>query len=398
MESISIKAVGDICPGDKGMPGFGVCSLSQKHGESFSLTHVNEVLGGDLVIGNLEGLITQQVTTRGAANLLFCGEPSFAKALSDAGFNVLNVANNHILEHGPEIFQETIGELEKNNINICGLRDDSGKYYSKPVITEKNNLKIGILGYNWVGIDKFTNCDEYIAQSRDSIVNYTWERDVPATHSQENVSVANSNVLKDIRKLKAEVDVVVLITHWGFEFVNYPPYGVTLEAKSFIDAGVDLILGGHPHVLQGMEIYNNGHVFYSFGNFIFDMEIPETKKTAVLTCELSADGVNNWNMSFFKLNNHYQPMPAKGKELENIQKAFDDSCAKIVSDNRIIILDDNDVYRKYEEQYNKGKYMSILYHFRKALTNPKMIGVICRKGLNFGGLMFRRLLGEKVRW
>ena len=250
---IKIKAVGDICPGDKLILGQGVCSLTKKYGVSFPFNLISDSLNNtDILIGNLEGILTQRVKKSRIPDLSFCGLPEFALELRRSGFNVINIANNHVLEHGPELFLETLSHLKNAGIHICGLRDESGEFYSKPLILERKNQKIGILAYNWVAKDKFPNADKYIAQSHDSVVNYTWHRNKKRDKDHRaQVDSMNKNIIDDVRKLNAIVDHVVLVTHWGYEFVHEPPYGVIKEAHSFIEAGARLIIAIHPHVLQG---------------------------------------------------------------------------------------------------------------------------------------------------
>jgi poly-gamma-glutamate synthesis protein (capsule biosynthesis protein) len=174
--TIRIKAVGDICPGDKYILRLGVLEKTRKYGVEFIFEKVkNELKEGDLVVGNLEGLLTEKVENLGSKNipLSFCGLPKFADALVSVGFNVINIANNHSFEHGPEIFLETVKLLKKAGISVCGLRDESKEYYSKPIIMKKKGKTLGILGYKWVGVNRFSNSNKYLAESHNSIVNYT---------------------------------------------------------------------------------------------------------------------------------------------------------------------------------------------------------------------------------
>lgn len=397
--TLCIKAVGDICPGDKSILGMGVCSLTKKNNINFPFKKIEDIfIDTDIVIGNLEGLLTKCMENVSIPHLAFCGLPLFANELKSVGFNVLNLANNHTLEHGPECFNETVDVLGKAGIRICGLRG-FGEYYSKPVFIEKNNCKVGILGYNWVGKDKFPNADQFIAQSHDSIVNYTWNRNsFKDKELQRVVFERNKNVISDIRILKRNVDIVILMTHWGYEFVHYPPYGVTLEAHAFIDAGVDLIIGGHPHVLQGMEQYKGKWIFYSLGNFIFDMKAGRTRQSAVLKCEILNNNQINWEMYYLMLNKSFQPTPVSLKEKKDIQTIIDKSNEMIMSGNRQQYLDDDSVYREFEKFYNKVKLLQVVDHFLAIPGHPHVIKIIFKKLLNLAVLILLRMRGKKIRW
>ena len=129
--AIRIKAVDDICPGDKYIMGLGVLSKTKKFGVGYPFEKIRGFFDrSDVVLGNFEGLLTKKVIQHGPTSLTFCGLPEFARKLAQTGFTVLNMANNHTLEHEPEIFEETIEILQKNGINVCCLRSNSGRYYS----------------------------------------------------------------------------------------------------------------------------------------------------------------------------------------------------------------------------------------------------------------------------
>lgn len=397
--AFSLKAVGDICPGDKSILGLGVCSLMKKHGPDYPLKNVNNLFREtDIVIGNLEGLLSQRMAGAGEPTITFCGLPEFASELKKTGFNVINIANNHILEHGTELFEETVDILNKAGLNVCGLRDTE-EYYSKPVFVEKENKRVGILGYNWVGKDKFSDADHYIAQSHDSVVNYTWNRDKSIDkENQEKVYSKNQNVINDIKRLRAEADYIVLMPHWGYEFVDYPPYGVTLEAHSFIDAGVDLILGVHPHVLQGMEQYRGKWVFYSLGNFIFDIRLKKTINSVMLNYDFHDDGKDAFALDYLRLNNHFQPTRLDDGQSKSISRVIEKSVKRIIAADKEKQLDDDKVYKEFEKKYYLRKLSSIYHHFKAIPGNPIVIKIIARKIMGFFELLRLRTQGNKIRW
>lgn len=91
--------MGDICPGDKSILGLGICSLMKKHGADYPLRNVKSMFKDtDIVIGNLEGLLSRRMQKKGSPDITFCGLSEFAVELKNLGFNVINVANNHILD------------------------------------------------------------------------------------------------------------------------------------------------------------------------------------------------------------------------------------------------------------------------------------------------------------
>jgi poly-gamma-glutamate synthesis protein (capsule biosynthesis protein) len=397
---IKLKAVGDICPGDSSLLGHGVCSLTKRFGNDFPLKYIkSELKNTDILLGNLEGLLTKKIENSKRPNLKFCGLPTFGQELAESGFNVLNMANNHIFEHGPEVFKETIHYLRELKIEVCGLRDNSGEYYSMPVIIEKGDLKLGIIGYNWVGKDKFLNADEFIAQSHDSVVNYTWLRNKSEDECRRtNISQMNKNVIRDIKKLKSNVDIVILVTHWGFELVSYTPYGVIMEGHSFVEAGADLVIGVHSHVIQGYEIYKNGSIFYSLGNFVFDMPSKLSRFSVILECDIDKYVKPRFNLKAVHITKHFQPCLADESTRLKIEDLIKSSSRQITSKDNKNLLDDDKVYKKFEEQYNFNKKVSILYHFYKALVDPVIWIVIFKKVIQFIQLLALRFRGKKIRW
>lgn len=393
-------AVGDICPGDKSIMGLGVLSRSRTKGVSVSFEKLDGIFdASDLVLGNFEGLLTRTTLNNRNPQLTFCGLPTFAQELADRGFNVLTVANNHALEHGPAIFLETVELLSGAGIHVCGLRDRVGDYYSAPVFVDRAGIKIGIIGYNWVINPDQGSADEHISQSHDSIVNYTWHRQSSSTTSGANViGKFNRNVIQDLERLKKEADLVILMAHWGYEFVPYPPYGVTREAKSFIDAGADIVVGSHPHVLQGIEYYEDKPIIYSLGNFLFDMRDPWTRRTAVAEIEVSEDRETKCFFHPYIINGFLQPEPILGDEGEWIRAKIDLSSRQIAQATSDGLLNDDRLYKAYERYYNKAKLRHIVNHLLALAEDPLVLRIISRKIIGFVGNLMRRLKGEKVRW
>jgi poly-gamma-glutamate synthesis protein (capsule biosynthesis protein) len=395
--TITIKAVGDICPGDKNIMGLGVLNKTKRFGVDFPLDKARGVLKqGDIVLGNLEGVLSDKVRdTKRCPDLMFCGLPEFGDALARAGFNVINIANNHSLEYGPEIFLETAQSLRKAGLKFCGLRGNNSAYYSEPVILTLNECRVGILGYNWVGVNDFPEADRYIAQSHDSLVNYTWNR---GKKLEIPISNANSLAIKDIRRLRKEADVVILMAHWGYEFVRVPPYKLTIEAQALIEAGANIIIGSHPHALQGVQKYLNGLIFYSLGNFVFDSRARRIKHTAILEVVLNKNNNISYKFIPFYINQSFQPEAASSKQEKYIRREIEKSNQSLLSLNKREDLDDDRIYRKQERYYNASRLFRIIRYFVALREDPSVIRVIFKKGVGFLRVMGLRLKGQKVRW
>jgi poly-gamma-glutamate synthesis protein (capsule biosynthesis protein) len=394
--SVRLVAVGDVSPGDCNIVGFGVCRMTKRFGSAFPFEKIREELGGsELLIGNLEGVLTNEVYRR---DLRLAGLPEMARTLRELGFEVLSLANNHSFDHGRKVLEETIQHLESAGIKICGLRGQ-GPYYSKPVILNRNGLTIGILGYNWIGLEDPGDWGNYVAIVEDGVVNYTWNRDAVADEKhRQRLESRNTRVLADIRRLREEVDCVVLMPHWSYEWTTLPPYGVTLEARCFLENGVDLIAGSHPHVVQGVERQGDGLVAYSLGNFLFDAVTREWKFGMVLRCDLEAHRVGDFALSFVKRGNRFQVLPATEEETAENLAVIEHSSHAISSPDACRVLDDDKLYREYERQYNALKRTMILFLLLNVWREPLLLKPIWGKIKNLCSILWMRLRGKKVRW
>lgn len=189
----------------------------------------------DLTIANLEGPITnnKSISTWGneEQRMKFTISPDFLEPLSNY-FNILNLANNHMQDFGENGYEQSKTYLAQAGIGFFGDLKNRVGNISK--IIDKNGIKTGLIGYH----------DLYF----------------------KNLPI----IIEEIKKAKQEADFVIVFPHWGVEYQKEPSNTQREEARMFIDAGADLILGSHPHVIQPIEIYQGNFIFYSLGNFIFD--------------------------------------------------------------------------------------------------------------------------------
>ncbi|HNY35926.1 MAG TPA: CapA family protein [Candidatus Pacearchaeota archaeon] len=223
----SLLFVGDI------MLDRGVERLMQKSSFSYPVDLIKDFLNSfDFVVGNLEGPINENPKDFSDSSLSFSFDKKSIESLKTGNFSLVSLANNHTLNMDWEGFDETKKILNENNIAFTGdpIDCDSDYIYQKD----------GIIYYG-INVTFSNNCsDKEIAKQ-----------------------------IKDIRSYNPETFLVVLI-HWGTEYKTVDSKGQENLAHIMIDAGADLIIGSHPHVVQNIEQYNNKLIFYSLGNFIFD--------------------------------------------------------------------------------------------------------------------------------
>lgn len=245
--------------------------------------HVKELLdGGDIVFGNLECVISDH-GLRGAdwESYQMRGLPAYDQFLRAAGFAVLNVANNHAMQHGAKAFEETVARLSAAGVAIVGLRGN-GPWVSRPTVISASGRRIGFLGYSFR----------------------------PRQYSQDPPLYAEGDVdsvCTDVQRLKSAVDHVVVSLHWGEEFVPTPSEAEVAAAEAVVDAGAALILGHHPHVLRGLQQIGGALVAYSLGNFSGDMTwYAPLRLGGILRCQFGEGGVRG-SIDVVHVGNDYLP-------------------------------------------------------------------------------------------
>ena len=304
---------------------------------SFQVAHHQEAI--IITFGNLEAVLSETGRSKGAfLTSTLRGRPSAVKGLVDAGFNVLSLANNHAMQYGEEALSETIDLLSKNSIKIIGINEKES--YGKPVTFEKAGLRLGFLAY----------CETQ---------QYNLDR--------QRVLLMKLPVMRnDIERLRNEVDIVVVSLHWGDEFIDRPSPAQIKLGRTVIDMGANVILGHHPHVLQGIEEYNGGIIVYSLGSFVIDLWPRQIRESIILDLKLYS-GKSEVDLIPIFINEQYQPVTLEGEEgndlLLRLKRLSNALTHKEQSD-----LDDE--YRQYVRdvaKLSRHHKMEILRHYLKYL-------------------------------
>lgn len=243
----------------------------------------------DLTIVNMEGTLTEE-TAREPKQFAFKGDAAYAKILSSGAVEAANLANNHSFDYGKKSYEDTIAALEAEGISSFG--------YERTAVMDIKGVKVGFAGV--YELAKHIDCKQ--------------------------------DLLDNIASLKEQgAQLIIVNFHWGQEKENIPNNVQVELAHTAIDNGADLVLGHHPHVLQGIEEYKGKNIVYSLGNFCFggnsaprdmdtmifqqtftlkDGEVQQDNVTNILPCKISsayAEGYNN-----------YQPVLAEGEQKEKI--------------------------------------------------------------------------------
>jgi len=231
--AVTVTAVGDIMLGDNPHHiGRGVGSTWKYLSLENHLSHLKPYLSSDIVIGNLECTLGE-ISSKNPKRRAFVAPESRAKELKSLGFTHLGIANNHILEHGVHKAVQTKIALEKAGLVACGSIN--------PVFETVNGNRIAIFCYSL----------EY--------------------EKQENTFYKNKVKNEDLLQIEStSADYKIVFIHWGDEYSLYPSKSQIDLAHQFLKRGVTIVVGHHPHVMQGIEKKDNGLIAYSLGNFIFD--------------------------------------------------------------------------------------------------------------------------------
>ena len=268
--TVLLYGVGDLCP-------------NRENPESIFTLVSPTLREADILFGQLETPFSE----RGAPQMFMLpgclrAHPKNVHALAYAGFDVVSFASNHTLDWGEEALFDTIDLLKKNGIAIIGAGNNIDEA-RQPAIIERKGTKIAFLAYNSVlprGYEAWPDkagCVPLRAATFYEQVD--WQPGTPP----RIISFANKDDLEamknDIKAVRPLTDVVVMSIHWGVHFT--PALIATYQkeiAYAAIDAGVDLVLGHHAHILKGIEAYKGKVIFYSLCNFAFDFPIKKGRQ------------------------------------------------------------------------------------------------------------------------
>lgn len=234
----------------------------------------------DLVSANLEGAVTNGGSHYDPEQAYdFAFAPARVKELKKFKFNYFNIANNHLTDQGERGIIETKENLEKLNINFSGCKDATVGDCSVKILEIKDK-KISLIGLSMVyGIFDLKKTSDIISQT------------------------------------KNKSDLVIMNIHWGVEYEHRFNKVQQNMARAIVDAGADLIIGHHPHVVQGMEIYKNKAIFYSLGNFVFDQYFSaDTQEGLAIEINLTDSQTNFSLMPVRSQGSQLRPMTDKERE------------------------------------------------------------------------------------
>lgn len=294
----TIVAVGDIMLGDSAAcVGFGFRSRHPS-GAGAAFSAIAGRLRGDIVLGNLECVLSDASPWRTRYRRdQMRGASHYANALRAAGFTALGVANNHAMQHGPAAFEATVRQLAGAGVASVGLRGSDGWCASPVVQTTAGGRRVGLLGYS------------FRPRQYD---------DAEPPYAEGTVEA----VVRDVTRLRQLVDTVVVSLHWGEEFVAVPSEEESDAARRIIDAGATMLVGHHPHVVRPIERYRHGMICYSLGNLVSDMLWePQLRRGAIVRCRLGGGDITAATALETHIDDRYHATPSAAERLISVGAA-----------------------------------------------------------------------------
>lgn len=216
---------------------------------------LSELQQADLTIINNEFPFSTRGSQAPDKQFTFRVDPSYVSVLTDMGVDIAGLANNHVLDYGSDALLDTFDTLDAAGIDYMGAGVDMDRA-SRLITREIGGMTFGFLAASRV------------------IPVVSW--DVANASPGVFTTYDPARLVAAIEAARSQCDYLTVMVHWGIERDAYPQEYQTQLARQYIDAGADLIIGAHPHVLQGIDYYQDKPVCYSLGNFIFNQEIPRT--------------------------------------------------------------------------------------------------------------------------
>jgi poly-gamma-glutamate synthesis protein (capsule biosynthesis protein) len=304
---VTLSAVGDV------LLDRGVAKQIRASSTNYPFQFAAPLLkNADITFGNLECPLAER-GQKVPKQVSFKADPAFAPCLNAAGFDILSIANNHTLDCGRTGLQETMAKLRARNIKWCGAGHDRSQAETVTILNVRG-LRVGFIGFcEFVPEGVFLNGDKPCIALAD-----------------------DDRVRAALQKARGRCDVLVASFHWGIEYSDRPSERQKHLARLAAQAGADLVLGHHPHVLQGVEVLPGKHgrrciVAYSLGNFLFDVPehvVKATADTVVFNCTLDKRGVRTVQLVPMKIEKA-RPRAVSATEAKGALQTLKKLCAEL---------------------------------------------------------------------
>lgn len=296
--------------------GFGMGTSIKKGANPFQ--YIKDEFNKDFWIGNFECVCSNVSDKEGLDAKQFIILPSACDNVRHLDF--YGIANNHVMQHGSKAYRELVSYLENKGVEYAGTDE------KRTAVIAHQGKKVAILVFNQRP-ENFTKPPLYWGMPEYQDVKVELEKHV-------------------------DCDFRIAYVHWGVEFINYPYNDQKQFAHYLADCGADLIIGMHPHVMQGYEVYNGKYIFYSLGNCVFNMPWESTKYSLVVNLDLESQAIS---YQYLKIGDDFFPA-----YIDEVPEQYTmDYLNKL-----LVICEDNEKYfvkaKNFMGQYRKANKRNIM--------------------------------------
>lgn len=315
---IRIACIGDVMCGDSFYAlGKGVSSSLDKYGSGFLSPDIVSYLSShDLVLCNLECVLSDIGRNEHSMRSLHMrGRAEVARYLAGWGIKVANVANNHILEHGHSAAINTVQNLRNEGISVVGA-GKNGDFQSGLQETE---IHCG---------------DETIA-----LLGVCLRKEKYAY----NGGIGLSGITEAIKSLSSKNKIVIVSIHWGDELMDRPSSRQKQIGEELVKAGANMVIGHHPHVVQGIRNIDGNLIAYSLGNFIFNGIVRDTSWSLILSVTFSGQKMIKWSYRAIEKDCDHRPGFVQEKRITEIEQEIRRRCGLLAMTSDTL---------QYDKQYH----------------------------------------------
>lgn len=295
LSPVTLLFTGDV------MPSRYVAVKMATYGYDYPLSGMKDILSNaDLTIINLESPVLHGAPVPNGS-MVFRTDPEFLPALKRAGVDIVVLANNHSANLGEGALIETLRHLDDTDMTHLGAGTSSDAY--APIVRTVRGLRIAFVAQNDTDVVSSLTC-----ASPDHVGTACYD-----------LSRASSSIIA----ARQNADIVVFLMHSGTEYEHTANDRQRALAHAAIDAGADLVIGHHPHVVQAAEIYKGKRIYYSLGNFIFDQNWSlDTRLGLVVgvTIDPVAKMITDHTHTVIRIDDYSRPIPASGDDDVEIRK------------------------------------------------------------------------------
>jgi poly-gamma-glutamate synthesis protein (capsule biosynthesis protein) len=260
----------------------------------------------DLAVANLECAVSDAKAVITNTGMTFVAPFEAAAGLKDSGIDAVSLANNHAFNGGADGYRDTLAEIKRLGLTAFGGGLNTTEAHTERIITVKG-IKVALLGYSSITGSTAATADSpgmaYLSMA-------PWGRYTPSESDQ---------MAADIAAARTRADVVIPYFHWGTEYTHQANDDQRAVAHRAIEAGADLVLGAHPHWVQGVEWYQGKLITYSLGNFVFDQAwAVETTQGTALKLKFRGRSVTAAELVPYEIVGNLQPRPASAEAAPGI--------------------------------------------------------------------------------